>query len=361
MKRLLLVLIVLAIFAVAGHQWGLRYAKDSLTAALSEESGYPATVDSFQGFLPLGRVWLQDLKFKHLLPDGQAVDWRVPTAQANLGLLAYLRGSVEIQSLNIPKATWKTPLDKDWTLGGTLNLQGTSINGPTSQVDKDYLWCERALLTLPSVQGQFKNKIYDLVYGSSLEVAPFCLKGGDFTVPFKFSLAVDLTESGNAACLLAKGQHFPAEKRLQVDLRLVDIEVPVLERYLGIATHIPDFPKLEVADWIQGGSVSVQLRASADLKGVKGDLTLRLRKVQFGPEVVESELTGETLRPILDSIQTREDTLQLGPVSFAENLLTPKSEAWEQIQQGMVAELIKNDPAAALKTGVKMLQDFFGK
>jgi hypothetical protein len=361
MKRLLLGLIVLAVLGVAGHQWLLRQAKVALIGSLSEESGYPATVNSFHGFLPFGRIWLQDLNFKNQLPDGQTLDWKLPTATANLRLISYLLGSVEVQDLDIKRASWKTSLASGWTLGGLLNLQGSSNRRPPAAADKDYLWCEHALLTLPSIQGQFKGKSHDLLYDSSLEVTPFCLKGGEFLLPFDFNLAANLTIDKDSACLLAKGKHIPQEKRFQVDIRLVDIEVPVLDRYLGIATQIPGMLDLKVSDWIRSGSVSVQLHAETNPKGVKGDLTLRLMKVQFGKGVTESELTSETLRPILDSIQSREKTLQLGPVSFSENLMTLESEAWDQIQRGMVAELIKSDPGAALKTGAQMLKDFFGK
>ncbi len=361
MKRLLLGVIILSALVVVGHQWSLRYAKASLIGTLTEESGYPATVSSFKGFLPTGQIWLTDLRFKNLLPNGQTLDWMVPTANANLSLISYLFGSVEVQSLDLRNATWKTSIPSGWNFSGTANLQGASNNRPPSQADKDYLWCERGLLTLPLVQGQYKSRSHDLLYDVSLEVEPFCLKGSKFLLPFDFNLAANLTRKENSARFLAKGKHTPAEKKFIADIRLADLEIPVFENYLEIAALVPDFPKLKVADWIRGGSVSVQLRTETEPKQIKGDLTLRLSKVQFGPSVIDSKLTSETLRPILDSIQSRQDTLQLGPVSFSENLVTPESEAWEQIQHGMVAELIKNDPGAALKSGVKMLQDFFGK
>lgn len=362
MKRLLLGLIVVSAFLVLGHQYLLLQARVMLTGALVEETGLPATVDSFQGFLPAGRIWLKELHFKSPLPDGPPVDWSVPTLNANLGLMAYLMGSMEIQNVDIWKASWKTILnDSGWTLSGNLNLKGTSSRRPPAGADKDYFWCEQARLTLPSVQGQFKGKSQDLLFHSSLDISPLCLKGGDFLLPCDFNLSANLSTQEDSTRLSARGRHTPKEKKIEVDLRLVDVEVPVLERYLEIASQIPDFPPLKARDWIRGGSVSIQLRVSAQLTQVNGDLTLRLRKVQFGPEIIDSELTGETLRPILDGIQTRQDTLQLGPVSFTENLLTPQSEAWDKIQQGMVSELIKNDPGAAFKAGARMLQDFFKK
>ena len=361
MKRLLIVLIVLAVLAVAGHQVLLRQAKVSLISALYEESGSPAAVASFKGFLPLGQVWLKELRFKNVFPTGETIDWDIPTANADLRLISYLLGSVEVQSLDIRSASWKTSPISGWVLGGLCHLEGASTRRPPSKADKDYFWCERALLTLPSVQGQFKGKNHDLVYDSSLEVKPFCMKGGEFLLPFDFDLATNLTSNENSSRVLAKGKHTPQEKKVQVDIRLVDLEVPVLERYLGMAVQIPEVPKLNVSDWIRGGSVSIQLRAEAGTSIVKGDLTLRLMKVQFGPEVIDGDMMGENLRPILDSIQSRKTPLQLGPVSFEENLMTMDSEAWGQIRNGMVAELIKNDPGAVLNSGAKLLQDFFRK
>jgi len=361
MKRLLLVLIVLVVLAVAGHQVLLRQAKVSLTSALYEESGSPATVASFKGFLPLGQVWLKELRFKTVFPDGETIDWDIPTANADLRLISYLLGSIEVQRIDIQKASWKTSPLSGWVLGGIGHLEGASRGRPPSKADKDYLWCEKALLTLPSVQGQFKGKSHDLLYNTSLEVKPFCMKGGEFLLPFDFDLAANLTGKEHSSRLLAKGKHTPQEKKTQVDIRLDGLEIPVLERYLGMAVQIPEMPKLKVSDWIRGGSVSIQLRAEAGTVLVKGDLTLRLMKVQFGPEVIDSELIGEKLRPILDSIQSKTTPLQLGPVSFEENLATPDSEAWGQIRNGMVAELIKNDPGAILKSGARLLQDFFKK
>jgi hypothetical protein len=350
---------LLLIILMALHQLLVIQAKNKVLDVLQKESPAPAQVQVFRGFLPIGQIWFRQLDFTSKLGN-HLIQWNLPNGMVDLGFWAYLKGAYLIEELNLTDANWKTTLG-GWDFKGIFNVKGLSKETIPVKETAKTIWCEKVNLTSPVIQGIFQDQTYPLVYQGQAVFTPVCIQPEGLVMPVHFEIAGKFTPTENATRLTATGNLFPSENRMNVDLALVAVEVPVLERYLGIASQNPGFPKIQVADWIRDGSLSVRLEANAQPEQIAGNLTLRLKRVRFGPQITESELVGDTLSPILQSLETQDDTLQLGPVAFQENLDTPEEEAFTQIQRGLASELLRKKPAAALQSGINLLKKMWDR
>ncbi|KXK31067.1 MAG: hypothetical protein UZ16_OP3001003035 [Candidatus Hinthialibacteria bacterium OLB16] len=358
-RKKIIVFLILLLLAGFGHYFVVVYARTFVLEALRETGKYPATVGSFQGIIPIGRVWGKDLRFMTRMED-QGIQWELPDFNVNLAFLSYVRDRIHIQSLEAPAANWSTTLPTGWKVDGKLDISGSSSGQAPAILTAESIWCQNLDLAWRDVQVEIKGKKQPLIHQASLDLSPFSLKKTDlFPVPFDFHGKVLLTDQPGSPQVLFSGHHVTAEKHLQADIRVLDLQVPVLEKYLAIAGQAPQFPKIRASDWIRSGSFSVHLTADSRLPTIQGTLTLRLKGVQFGPKISQSKEVAENISPILESFQKREDTVQLGPIEFKENLLTRDGEAFQQIQRGLIAEVIKNDPGAAIQSGVNLLRNFF--
>lgn len=351
--------LILFLLAVFGHYFTVVYARTFVLDALRETGKYPATVGSFQGVIPIGRIWGKDLQFMTRM-DEQGIEWKLPDFQVNLAFLSYLRDRIQIQSLAAPGALWNTTLPIGWKLDGTLDIEGTSTSEPPANLTAESMWCQNLDLVWREVYAEINGKKQPLVYQANLFISPFSLKKADlFPVPFDFHGTVAPTAQSASTLIRFRGHHETTEKHLKADIQILDVQLPLLEKYLAIAAQVPQFPSIHASDWIRSGSFSIHLSADSRLPIIEGKLTLRLKGVQFGPKVIESQGLADKVGPILDSFQKKKETIQLGPIDFKEDLLTREEEAFAQIKSGLITEVIRNDPGAAIKSGVNLLKDLF--
>jgi len=196
-------------------------------------------------------------------------------------------------------------------------------------------------------------------------VAPFSIRNGEPVVPFDFHFQAHFDRGKKEPRLLAKGRQDQANHRLEIDLRVVAVDMPTVNRFLekGVAL---DATLAEVGqaarDWILAGSFSTRLQGEFTPEKAKGELTLRVREPRFGPNLKSQELVGQKLGPFLEALERRTDTIQLGPMPFEEDLKTPdRDEAFEQLQVALAAELIRAAPDAAIRAGAGILKNLLKK
>jgi hypothetical protein len=362
-KKKVPILIAVILIGLAGvNQYAVYRIKGAITDSLRKDSVYPASIRSFQGILPIGRFWLSGMQFITRFGD-QSVNWILPSATANLKTTSFLGGCWEIQGIDAPGVGWKVSLPKGkGVIEGILSLHGASSARPPKNFPGETLWCERAEVTLPYARGEFKGRSLNILNKTRLEVSPFTLKDGAPYLPFAFNLRAELDQSGEGACLVAKGKMTPLEKRTEADIQLAGAHPADVDRYLAAAADIDELRGLRAADWIADGSFSIRLVADALATKVKGELTIRFLGVHFGEKARQEEVSGQALEHVLQLFENRTDTVQLGPVPFVEDLTTPNDEAFPQIEKGLAAELLRAASGAALKSGAKnLLQGLFKK
>jgi hypothetical protein len=293
----------------------------------------------------------------------QEVTWSIPAGEANLRVLSAFSGIWDLQSVAIRNAAWKVALPGALgNIEGVLNAQAEAETPAPDGLPRDTIWSGTARVEVPSVRGAFRGKPLDLVYQSRLTLTPFSLRDGAPHLPYDFQLVANLTELEGGAALQARGHHVPLEKNLDADIQLVGIDPPLVERYLVLAHESRELRDFRIADWVEDGSFSVRLTAHARLTKVNGEISFRFLKVRFGSEVHEVLPEGEVAQKMLGLFEGRTDTVQLGPIPFTEDLATPKEEAWDQIQRGLLAALLKAGSGEALKSGtMNLLKGVFGK
>ncbi|NUN97637.1 MAG: hypothetical protein HUU16_15845 [Candidatus Omnitrophica bacterium] len=360
-KTLWILLLVFALALVGAHQYTLARVRVAVIDTLRSENQYPATVSSFSGLLPLGKVWVSELKFRTRFGD-QTVDWAIANGSLDLGVPSALGRVWRLDSLQSKGIGWKVSFPKGvGSLEGLLDLSGRTSVDPAGKLPKETLWCGDLRVGIPIARAVLPKVTLELLHQGELRVAPFSLADGEPFLPYDFNLRANLAEKTRGGLLLAKGHHVPLEKKLAGEARALGLGVPTIESFLKAASGPMGTAALRASDWIEGGSFSVLLQVDSTALAAKGNLTLRLQKIRFGREIKESELVGEAARPVLDAIEKREDVVQLGPVSFEEDLSTEDMESLRQLQRGLVAEVVKVDPGAAYKAGANLLRGLLKK
>jgi len=363
-KKWSILLGVFLLGLVVVHQWTVYRVKNMVRDTLRKDSGYPARISSFKGFLPTGSFWGKGIEFKTAL-GRDSIDWNVPSLRLRLLPGPFFRGRYCIQNLETENVAWVFNLrDLRGKMEGDLKVRATSKESPPRNLPKEALWCERLVLSVDRPSGVVRETQLDLFRDASLQLEPFSLYDGAPVLPFDFALKAVLGQGEGSPNLHVTGRQDQSQNRIDADIWCDSIGLPAIEWGLQAASVLdPTLRELKgrAREWIEGGSFAIRLRAVVAQKKTLGELTLRLSHPRFGETLKVQELAGQTLRTFLEAFERREDTIQLGPIPFEEDLATPREEGWEQIQKGLVAALVSQAPGAALETGAGVLRKFLGK
>jgi hypothetical protein len=362
-KKWMILLIVFLAGLAGVHEWVVLRIKGIASDTLRDSSNYPARIQSLRGFLPTGVFWAKNAEFKTTFGD-DSVDWKIPDLYLNLNPECFFTNRYSIEDLAARNLTWLVRLrGLRAKLGGDLTVLASSRAAPPDDLPEDTVWSEYLELVTNHPAGEINEVAIDLIRKTSLRVEPFSFRNGEPVLPFDFDLRVCLTDDDGGPVFLARGRQDQLNHHVEADLRAVAVDLPTVERYLETAAVLdPAMGEIgKIArSWIEGGSFSIRLQTSVTEKTAEGQLTIRLLGPRFGQELKRQQLADQSLEPFLEAFEGRTDTIQLGPVSFKEDLTTSKEEAWDMIQTGLATALIAQAPGAALKTGVGALKSLLG-
>lgn len=363
-RRVLLFLVLLLVMlGIVGNQFLVMTIRSEIEKGLREESLYPVKIGRFFGALPIGRFWFGDAQF--ITPmDGVKVEWTIPKGFLNLKASAALTPVWAVDGLLIEnlRSVVRTD-DGNLTVEGVFELFGKSIGSMPNELPPGSIWCPHVSLTSPSIDGLWLNNPLGSLHDSRLVVSPFAFfpDSGKFILPFDFSLNTFLTPDTTKSQVSVKGNMTPEKNELSADIQLLSIDPATIDQVIASASKIlVELREEKASNYIRDGSISVRLRADANPRMVKGEITLRLKGLQFGDLIRESEFAGDQTERILGMVEKRTDTLQLGPVPFAEDLSTPEEEAVDQIQKGFIAEAARLAVGSGLMEGLGMLKGLMG-
>ena len=362
-KKWLILLIVFLAGLAGVHQWVVLRIKSIATDTLRDSSNYPARIQSLRGFLPAGAFWAKNAEFKTTFGE-DSVDWEIPNFYLNLNPECFITNRYSIEELVARDLTWLVRLrGLRAKLEGDLTVLASSRTAPPEGLPEETVWSESLELVSNHPTGEINEVSIDLIRKTRLRVEPFSFRNGEPVLPFDFDLKVCLSDDDEGPLLLARGRQDQINHHVEADLRAVALDLPTVERYLKtVAVLDPTLGEIgKIArSWVESGSFSVRLQTDVTAETAKGQITIRFIAPRFGEELKQQQLADQSLEPFLEAFEGRTDTIQLGPVSFQEDLTTSKEEAWEMIQTGLAAALIAQAPGAALKTGVGALKSLLG-
>jgi hypothetical protein len=365
-RRALAVFVVLLLIGLVGlHEYFVYQLKGGLQDAIRRDSGYPARIESFRGFLPAGSVWVEGFEFKTHLTEETAdnIQWQFPSGSLNIRVVPLFMAQYHIDSILAPNLHWQAQIPTlEGQFQGNVDLSGHSQGEAPEGLSEETIWCETVNAVLTDLTGSWQGKSVELPPRTEVRLENLTLRDGAPTKPLHFEVRSELSDRSGGPLFLASGTQDQEGRKLRSDLRLVGVTREDLGRVLKTvivfdpnSTLIRDLAN----EWIEGGSFSARLSSMATTSSVSGEVTLRIKGPRFGSGVRDEEVAGQPIGPFLDALESREDTIVIGPLAFNENLATPQTEAFDQIQRGLVAEIVKNAPGAALKTGAGLLRDFF--
>lgn len=330
---------------VGGHWWAIRGIENSLRESIQDEAGYPPLIKGFTGLLPLGKFSLDSMQVKADI-EGALLELQSGSVQLHLSPPAFLSDRYEIRSLRIPllKTEFNQP-DQNARVWGDVKIEASSSAPGPADAPEGTLWAEALDIQASGVKGSLSGKEWELINLATLRAVPFQLVPEiGVAGPMDFDLRGRLTPDDQGDLFFAKGAIDATGARFDIDAGLSALRFPT--RIPWIDPLLSEEEGVVSSDFIQSGSLSYRLTGKLEGDVFKGAMILRAHQPKFGTALRDlakeaSESIPVDLNLLLDAIESRTETIEIGPFDLDENLATPEIESAPLLLGGLTRELFK--------------------